>query len=199
MTGGREKAPAEDFLLRTRRLTMRPVALSDAPDLFRHYTAEIARYQYPAPYADLSAAREMVRSLEQMRRNGEAADFVLLSSETGFLGEACIFGLKGDFPEIGVWIRRDCWRQGFAGEALTALLRRFAPAGYPAFRYEADCRNAASLSLAKRLGGILTGEDSYENQAGNLLEMQVYRIPAEPYLPKNLDGKEGIRKAEAAK
>lgn len=163
--------------IETPRLTLVPLQEKDGEELFACYTEEIARYQYPKPYeSPEEAAREIRRFGE-----GDGADSILFSlrdRENRFLGVTEIHGLSGREPEVGVWIRKECWRQGYAREAVSALLRCFGQRGYASFRWEADRRNPASMCLAEALGGVLRGTDEYENMRGETLLLNVYSIPA---------------------
>lgn len=163
--------------IETPRLTLVPMQKEDGTDLFTYYTEEIARYQYPKPYA---SPEEAVQEIQRFAK-GDSVDsvlFALRDRENKFLGVTDIHGLSGSEPEVGVWIRKEYWRQGYAREAVGALLRWYGKKGYASFLWEADRRNPASICLAESLGGVLRGADEYENMRGMLLQLNVYSIPA---------------------
>lgn len=163
--------------IETPRLALTPMNAGDGGAVWRWYTEEIARYQYPQPYASPEEAAAVIQRFAE-DPGGNSVLFAIRDRDGLFLGEADIHGLSKAEPELGVWIRQDRWRQGYAGEAVSALLCEYGKRGYTSFRWEADRRNPASLRLAESLGGVLRGTDEYETMRGDLLKLNVYSIPA---------------------
>ena len=163
--------------IETPRLTLVPMQEEDGADLFAYYTEEIAHYQYPKPYG---SPEEAVREILQFAEGDSVGSvlFTLRDRKNQFLGVADIHGLSDREPEVGVWIRKEFWRQGYPREAVGAMLGYYGQKGYASFRWEADRRNPASIHLAESLGGVLKGTDEYENMRGMLLQLNVYSIPA---------------------
>ena len=111
--------------LQTQHLTLRRHTLQDAPVLHQHFglDPEMQRYSGWNPYA----TEDM--SLETMGR------FLASYPDPRFYGWAIehqdrLIGTLGAYDydpnhstiEIGLCIRRDCWSQGFAAEALAKVL-----------------------------------------------------------------------------
>lgn len=133
--------------LRTERLTLRPLAQDDAPALHRFFSdAEANRYfqdshetlaQTEAWVADAIAAPP-TRSLEYV-----------LTEDQDVIGRAAIWNA----PELGYFLRRDRWGQGFMSEALAAFLPfAFSTLALPEIRADVDPLNTASLRVLQKLG-----------------------------------------------
>ena len=85
------------------------------------------------------------------------ADDYVVEHQGRVIGKAGCWRL----PEIGFIFHPSCWGQGFAYEALTAVIARlFASHPIPAIRADVDPRNAASLKLLGRLGFCETSRAS---------------------------------------
>ena len=99
--------------IETPRLTLVPMQEEDGADLFAYYTEEIAHYQYPKPYG---SPEEAVREILQFAEGDSVGSvlFTLRDRKNQFLGVADIHGLSDREPEVGVWIRKEFWRQGYA-------------------------------------------------------------------------------------
>jgi 8-oxo-dGTP diphosphatase len=145
-------------VLDTARLRIRPLTPDDAEPLERLAGEwEVAKYtaRIPHPYPP-SAAAEWIAANDD---DNEIALAIERRSDGAFIG-CC--GYSPDEPgavEIGYWIGRPFWRQGYASEAIAALiaycfdnpaLNRVVATVHP--------ENVASVQLQERLGLVLVGE-----------------------------------------
>jgi RimJ/RimL family protein N-acetyltransferase len=114
--------------LRTARLVLGAFTLGDAPDVQRLAGArEIAdtTLAIPHPY-EFHHALAWIEQQQQETLGGSSLSFAVRLSSTGALiGSA---GLRDIDPEhrqaeLGFWIGRDWWGQGYAREAARAVLR----------------------------------------------------------------------------
>ena len=137
----------------TARLRLRPARDADAEPLHAILSSPVAmRYWSTPPHEDLDRTREWLGAMIAIPA-GDGEDFIV---EHGgqVIGKAGLFR----FPEVGFILSPDNWGQGFAGEALRAVLdRAFAVHGLGRIVADVDPRNLASLRLLARLGFEETG------------------------------------------
>jgi RimJ/RimL family protein N-acetyltransferase len=140
--------------MKSARLTYRPLDYSDAARI-THLAGDwdIARMtaRIPHPYT-LTQAHQWIGSLEE----GEVVRVVELDRE--------LIGAVGYIPnadgsaEIGYWIGRPWWGNGYATEAAEALVRFcFTEAGYSRLTCCHFVDNPASQRIIRKLGFRVTG------------------------------------------
>jgi len=137
----------------TQRLLLRPARPDDASPLHTIFrNPETMRYWSRPPHADLAETEEwLLATLAIAHHEGE--DFIVELDGT-IIGKAGLYR----FPEIGFIFAPEFWGQGFAREALTAVIARaFTVHGLARIIADVDPRNAASLALLGWLGFRQTG------------------------------------------
>jgi RimJ/RimL family protein N-acetyltransferase len=147
------------FHLETPRLILRPFEDRDAV-IFAAYRSdpEVAHYQgWEAPYS-LEQAEEFVSEMNNRAPGvpGEWFQVAIARKEDGlFIGD-CVFKRLADEPrvaEIGYTLARGYQRQGYASEAIHALLDYlFGSFGLHRVLANCDPKNAASIRLLEKLG-----------------------------------------------
>jgi RimJ/RimL family protein N-acetyltransferase len=113
--------------LTTERLLLRPLTLADAPEVQRLAgEREIAATTaaIPHPYPD-GAAEDWIETHPGRFARGEAAVFAVTHLPDGAL--LGVVGLEIDTEtqraELGYWIGKPYWNQGYASEAAAAVVR----------------------------------------------------------------------------
>lgn len=146
--------------LRTARLILRPSRPDDAP-CYALGVGEfaVARWLTPLPWPyTLSMASDWLRQAPE--NSPERAMFIVELPGKGLIG--CVSLLS----ELGFWIARPHWRQGFGSEAAEALIDwHFAATGRDAIISSAHHDNAASLRLQAGLGFVEQGREMRFSQA----------------------------------
>lgn len=117
----------EQPVLSTPRLILRRFALADAPDVQRLAgERDIARYtlSIPHPYVD-GMAEQWIGSHEQRLSSGEAAAFAITLRSGGLLIGAIGLEINQEHhrAELGYWIGKPYWGQGYCTEAARAVVR----------------------------------------------------------------------------
>jgi len=136
-------------MLKTSRLVIRPFLPEDGVDLYAYLSdGETVRYEPYPPFSRQEAFTEAARRAED-------PDFwAVCLAETGRLIGNLYFAARpyGNW-ELGYVFSSSYWRQGFATEAVKALLTR-AFAGTEVHRVYAECNpeNTASWKLLERVG-----------------------------------------------
>lgn len=113
-------------VLPTERLVLRPFAPADAQALVALANDyEVARHtlHIPHPYGELEAQR-WLEATQQHYALGTAYPFAVTQRSTGELLGGAGLTLEPQYgrAEAGYWLGRPHWGQGFATEALAALL-----------------------------------------------------------------------------
>ncbi|MGH1364464.1 MAG: GNAT family N-acetyltransferase [Calditrichia bacterium] len=110
----------------TERLTMRSFQLSDASEVQRlagDYAIAKTTLGIPHPYPE-RAAEEWIGSLAESYRTNQLANFAItLREKKALIGSiGLILTLDHKRAEAGYWIGKPYWRNGYASEALGAIL-----------------------------------------------------------------------------
>jgi RimJ/RimL family protein N-acetyltransferase len=144
------------------RLSMRPTAMEDAPALFELFSdARVTRYGSRPPWTEHRQAVDLVERDLAALASGEAVRFAMLRREDGLLVGTCTlfhFDAGCRCAEVGYMLRPLAWGQGYASEAVEAMLDwGFAARGLNRVEADVDPRNEASARLLERLGFVREG------------------------------------------
>jgi RimJ/RimL family protein N-acetyltransferase len=162
--------------LRTERLVLRPFVVGDAPEVQRlagDRAIADTTLSIPHPYTD-GLAEEWISKHRDAFDKEQGVTFAVTRKEDGSLVGA--IGLtamtKGHQAELGYWIGRPYWNQGYCTEAAQALLRyAFSELGLARVHCCHFSRNPASGQVMRKLGMRHEGTrrqhvrkwDQYEN------------------------------------
>ncbi len=144
---------------------------------------EITKYQWPDPFENLEAAREVLQGFMDEMEENETLFYSVISDDERFIGGVEMHGLSGECPELGVWIIESEQRKGYAYRALKELLD-YAAKIYDkkAFYYEADIRNEGSTKLLGKFETdyniIKQGLEELVTDSGKELKLQGYVLAA---------------------
>ena len=165
-----ERIPRETFhegsipVLETKRLALRAPRLGDAKTVAalandRRIAENSARIPHPYKIADAESF------IAGAAKAGEAAFLITLRDKT-VIG-ACGLVLQAETtPEFGFWLGVDHWGQGYATEALHAVIDyAFADMGHEALQAGARVTNPASRRVLEKCGFQWTGVGLYRINA----------------------------------
>jgi len=165
-----EQIPRETFreasipVLETKRLALRAPRLEDAKTVAmlandRRIAENTARIPHPYKKAD---AEGFIASAN--KGEGESVFLITLRDKT-VIG-ACGVVLHGDAPELGYWLGVNYWGQGYATEALHAVIDyAFADLEHEALNAGARVTNPASRRVLEKCGFQWTGVGLYRISA----------------------------------
>lgn len=110
----------------TERLVLRPFTLDDAPEVQKLAGArEIAdtTLNIPHPYPEGAAEKWISTHHDEYQKGGSVSWAVTLKDPRGLIGciSLCVDG-KNERAELGYWIARQYWGQGYCTEAARAVL-----------------------------------------------------------------------------
>ncbi len=150
-------------MLRTSRLILRPLQESDVPVFHRLINDwDICRRvpDAPFPYPE-SQAQAWIAAAASAREAGRAEQFAIVETLTGALLGCVGLKLSKDrkSAELGYWVGRPHWRQGFALEAVRRIID-WAFASLPIAQLTAvvAADNDGSLAVLRRLGFKQSGK-----------------------------------------
>ena len=141
--------------LDTKRLILRRITLNDAPDLFAYRSLpEVALYQSWKPDTLAEAERFILNTLKS--EPGEADSWIQLAvclKEGTLIGDIGIHYLSPQQIELGYTLNPHYQKQGYAYEALSALIDRlFIQDHNHRMTASADPDNLSSIRLLVKLG-----------------------------------------------
>jgi RimJ/RimL family protein N-acetyltransferase len=150
-------------VLETERLTLRAPRLADVKAIVRfagdrRVAENTARIPHPYRSED---AEQFVAAVN--RQEGEATFAILLNGET--IGMCGVEPREGG-PEIGYWLAVPHWRQGYATEAVRAVIDyAFGDLGHDVLDAGARVSNPASRRVLEKCGFQWTGVGLYRIRA----------------------------------
>ncbi len=173
--------------IETRRLTLRPFCLADAPAVQRLAgDRDIASttQQIPHPYED-GMAEEWIGTHQGHYERGEAITFAIVRrSDNALMGAV---GLRIDqqhrHAELGAWIGKPFWNQGYCTEADAAVLRYgFEELGLNRIYAGHFKRNPASGRVMQKIGMAHEGcLRQHIEKWGTFEDLELYGIPKSEY------------------
>ncbi len=173
-------------VLHTTRLTLRPFANEDALEFHRLINDwEICRRLPDAPFPySAKLASDWIAAAAADRAAGRAEQFALRDSATGeLLGCAGLRIAKdGKSADLGYWLGRAHWRQGYGLEAARRL-SEWAFASFPVAHVTATVAadNDASSAVLARLGFSYSGKGAqvFMCRPGQKLPVNFYKLERE--------------------
>lgn len=144
--------------LETDRLRLRPFTAADAAEVQRlagDRAIADTTLNIPHPYED-GAAEAWIGTHEEQFASGRGANFAIaLRSDGRLLGSISLMGIDAlhGHAELGYWIGKDHWGQGYCTEAGRAVLRyAFGTLGLHRVHAHHLVRNPASGRVLRKLG-----------------------------------------------
>lgn len=139
------------------RLLLRPIAPSDAADIFRLYSdGDVMRYWSRPPCQDVAEAQELVDRCHDRNAQGITMSLgVVRLADDVVIGTCNLHNMNRICrrAEVGYMLDRNCWGQGYMTEALSCLFDfAFGELGLIRIEADIDPRNSASAALLERLG-----------------------------------------------
>ena len=113
--------------LETARLVLRPFELADAPAVQRlagDWAVAATTLNVPHPYEDGMAEEWIGTHRAKFERREQVTLAVILRETGGLIGAmGLVLNLRFERAEVGYWIGKPYWRNGYATEAARAVLK----------------------------------------------------------------------------
>ena len=168
-------------VLETERLRLRPFTLDDEAAVFALASdPEVARFVRFEAHRTLAETRAFLELVLQHYARGKPFAWAVVRREDERLIGSCGFVSESDerkSAEIGYWLGKPYWGQGYAVEAARALVRfGFEQMGLE--RVEAKCfvGNRAGQRVIEKLGMKFEGTDRSEMIKGEYPELRLCGI-----------------------
>jgi RimJ/RimL family protein N-acetyltransferase len=151
--------------IRTERLLLRPLQVSDAEALFTLFANwEVIRWLSTPPWPyKLDDARAFIAA--QLELAGARRSYFVITLDGALIGGLDArsnrpAGAPALYPVLGYWLGQPYWGSGYMTEAALAFIRHlFASTGRDTIYSGAFADNAASLRVQEKLGFERSGED----------------------------------------
>jgi RimJ/RimL family protein N-acetyltransferase len=156
--------------IKTRRLLLRPMRITDREDLFAVFgDPRVMRYWSTLPHTDAGQTEALIR--ETISADPATTAEFAIEYQGRAIGKAGFWRM----PEIGFLLHPDFWQHGFGTEALQALIAYgFGQRRLDKITADVDPDNAASLGLLRKLGFEETGRAEKTLQIGDAWFDSVY-------------------------
>jgi RimJ/RimL family protein N-acetyltransferase len=144
-------------LLKTKRLVLRAPRIDDAEAVAallddRRISENLARVPFPYGRADAEAF------IAKVNQPGGEIAFLITEPDDTIVGACGIHKCDEVHPEIGYWLGVPYWGQGYATEAVRALIdHAFGDLGHQALQAGARVSNPASRRVLEKCGFQWTG------------------------------------------
>jgi len=168
--------------LETARLLLRPFTLADAPEVQRlagERDIASTTLNIPHPYADGQAEAWIARQAENFAAGRFVNFAVVRRADTALIG-AIGLGINADhdYAELGYWIGKPYWGQGYASEGAAAVLGYgFTQLGLHRIFAEHFTRNPASGRVMQKIGMTYEGHlRGHTKKWGVYEDLEVYGI-----------------------
>jgi 8-oxo-dGTP diphosphatase len=177
-------------VLRTERILLRPLQAEDAPEFHRLINDwDICRKLPDAPFPyPVKLAGEWIAAAAADRQAGKAQQFALVEQASGVLIGCAGLRLArdGKSADLGYWLGRKFWRQGFGLEAATRLTS-WGLAEMRISRVTATVAedNEASLAVLRRAGFTETGKGTKAFLCRAEAKLPVRHLAATREMPKS--------------
>ena len=174
--------------LLTPRLTLRPVRMSDAEDLYEYSRdSEVARHVLWDAHRSIHQTRDYIRYLIRQYRNGAPSTFVIALRETGkVIGTIGFMWVQTEnrSAEVGYSLSRAYWNCGYMSEALKAVVEfGFLKLNLNRIEAQHECDNPASGHVMKNAGMVHEGtlRQRLYNK-GRFVDVDLYAIIRRDFL-----------------
>ncbi|HXZ28058.1 MAG TPA: GNAT family N-acetyltransferase [Terriglobales bacterium] len=169
-------------MLTTRRLRLRRLRPGDAEAVFRYCSdPRVTRYMVFETHRSLAETRRIVRRLEASHRRTGAPHWAITLRGSGKLIGMCGFlplETKHRRGEFGYWLGRPHWGQGYATEAVGALLAfGFRRLKLNRLQARVVVGNRASARVLQKAGMKLEGTlRQFEQIKGKFPDLHLYSM-----------------------
>jgi RimJ/RimL family protein N-acetyltransferase len=187
-----DEKPMDTPIIQTRRLVLRPLALSDAPAIQHHFNNwNIIRHLaavVPWPYPDDGAEFFIRQQLEKIAAGEEIYQWVLVQRSGN--GEAIgniHFRPRADNPKCnrGFWIAESYWNRGLMTEAIASVNDfAFRTLEIESFYVCNAATNAASRRVKQKTGAEFVGYIELLHHEG-MTKSEKWKVSRESWLARS--------------
>lgn len=123
----------------------------------------LATTNLPEPYPD-DGAITWIEAVQEQREDGTEYPFAILNEDDTLVGVTGLRDVTDDRAEVGFWIGKSYWNQGYAMAGTRQLLTfAFDELGLSEVFARPLKRNAPSRRVLEKLGFTAVGEETHEH------------------------------------
>jgi [ribosomal protein S5]-alanine N-acetyltransferase len=165
------------MILKTQRLTLRPQAEGDAPDLFAILNdADAMRFWSRPPIARLAVVEEMVTEQQAAMAAGHCRYWTVLEGPDA-IGSVDLSLIQDGAAELGFLFRRDRWGRGLASEAVSAAIAHaMGPLGLRRLASAIQADNRAASRVLEKNGFVLVEQRQVTIASGRSRDCAFYLL-----------------------
>ena len=164
-----------NIVIKTDRTRIRPVEISDAPNILRYYNKNVTEYLVYGPNRNFEAAEEFIKKSQANFENQKSLTFSVEDSQGKFLGLISLNNVDSKTPEIGLWLRESAQGKGFGREIVFGLTGWVMDnIDFDHIVYRAAKENDRSWKIAEELIKEFGGE--YSGEAKDTLRGKEYVV-----------------------
>jgi len=150
--------------LTTDRLVLRPLLISDAPEILLHRSDERMRlFIEPVTTKTLADAESFLEMIRANEEEGSSVTWgICKKGENKIIGSICLWNLdpENGIAELGYSIYWENWGKGYMTEAAEAVIEfGFNAMGVYIIQAFSQIENIASVKMLQRFGFVQTGVD----------------------------------------
>ncbi|HEY8538510.1 MAG TPA: GNAT family N-acetyltransferase [Steroidobacteraceae bacterium] len=155
----------------TQRLVLRRPVMADAEAIFIRYASdrEVTRYLAWPRHRSVEDTREFLEFSDACWEQWGTGPYLIELRSTGrLLGSTGIALENARFATTGYVLARDAWGQGYATEALQAMVALAAQRGIQRLDAQVHVANAASIRVLEKCAFVATGQPPHSLTFPNL-------------------------------
>lgn len=166
--------------LQTQRLTLRPFTVEDAPAMFQHWACDpqVTRWLRWAPHQQVAETRALLEQWVRDYRDPLFYNWAVTLQDGTLIGAiGVVRDEQGEYWEPGYAFGRNFWGQGYATEALAAVVEElFAAQGAEVLHCCHAVENPASGAVQRHVGFHPTHRGVYHKYDGTAIPCQFYEL-----------------------
>ena len=165
-------------LIETERLILKPISYEYTENIFMKFTQEITKYMYPKPAENIEETRAFIEQSLKGLENGNNLQMVILNKiKNEFIGCIGLHNIEKIDPELGIWIKKSSYNNGYGLEAINGLIIwTNENVKFEYLKYPVDKNNTSSKKIPERNNGKIMKEYKNIGMKGNELEILEYWI-----------------------
>ncbi|MEK9197126.1 GNAT family N-acetyltransferase [Ureibacillus sp. FSL E2-3493] len=166
--------------LYTERLLLRKMRTTDSASLFKIWSdPEVAKFMNIDPFTEESQAVNMITHLDKLAHDNKAIRFSIIKLSTNELIGSCGYNFldfENEKAEIGYDIAKEHWGNGYAPEAISALVENaFNTLNLNRVEAKVEPENINSIKVLEKLNFTWEGTlRQTEKSKGKYIDLKIF-------------------------
>lgn len=179
--------------IHTSRLILRRFSLSDAPFMYANWASnpKVCKYMTWEPHQTIQESERLINLWVTSYQDPSSYQWIIVHKRTNTPIGAIGMTLKQDDKKLSGWqpgyvLGEDFWGQGYATEALHAMVNYFFDTtGIPTLYCMHANENIASGNVMQKVGFRYLCDTKYKRNNGNIVAAKGYKLKKENYYEQN--------------